>query len=51
MYSNVAGTGITGGTLAATGLSIGSSILVVLGVIFVIVGLYMVLRPDSKHRP
>jgi len=49
MYGNVTATGAT--TLAATGLAVGSQVLAVIGVVFVVVGLVMLLKRDSKNRP
>ena len=43
--------GLTGGTLAATGLAAGSMILLVVGAVFLAVGVYMLLKKDSVHRP
>jgi LPXTG-motif cell wall-anchored protein len=44
---------VTGGgaTLAATGLGMGSWVLAVAGVIFVGVGLWTLVRKNSKNRP
>jgi len=51
MYGNTTTHGIAAGALAATGLSVGSWILTVIGVIFVLTGAWMFFKKDSKHRP
>lgn len=40
-----------GATLAATGLTAGSWALAVIGVIFVALGVWALIRNHSKHRP
>ena len=49
MYGNVTTTGSI--ALAATGLAIGSQLLAVVGVISVVLGIYLLVKRDSKHRP
>lgn len=51
MYGNVTTNGVTAGALAATGLTVGSWILAAVGVIFVVAGVWLLLKKNSKHRP
>jgi LPXTG-motif cell wall-anchored protein len=51
MYNGVSAAGLTGGSLAATGVAAGSWILAVVGLIFLGVGVYMLLKKNSRHRP
>lgn len=49
MYGNVTATGAT--TLAATGLAVGSQVLLVVGLVFVVLGVFLLVRKNSKNRP
>lgn len=51
MYGSMTATGAGGATLAATGLTLGSWILAAIGVIFVIAGVLLLIKKDSKNRP
>ena len=50
MIGVILAAGIAAG-VAATGLAIGSTALVILGGIFVVIGIYTLLKRNSSNRP
>lgn len=51
MYGTTASSGVAGTALAMTGLTVGSSILLAIGVIFIGIGIYLLIKKNSKARP
>lgn len=51
MYGSATTPGFIGGTLASTGLGIGSSILLVVGIVFIGLGIWALVKKNSVHRP
>lgn len=51
MYGTDISASVTGSSLASTGLAVGSWILLVLGGIFVVAGVFMLLKRNSSNRP
>lgn len=51
MYGNSMVSGSAGASLASTGLAVGSIALLILGGIFTLVGVFVLLRKNSKDRP
>lgn len=51
MYGSTATAGVSGGTLAMTGLTVGSMILLVVGVLFIAAGIVTLLKKNSSVRP
>lgn len=51
MYGNITATGVGGGTLAATGMAVGSWVLLAVGIIFAGAAICALIKKNSKHRP
>lgn len=51
MYGTTATAGVSGGTLAMTGLAAGSMILLAIGAVFIAVGVFTLLKKNSSVRP
>lgn len=51
MYGSNVSASVAGGTLAATGAAAGSVILLVVGAVFIAMGIFMLLKKDSAFRP
>lgn len=51
MYGTTATAGVSGGALAMTGLTAGSMILLAIGVVFIAVGIFTLLKKNSPIRP
>lgn len=51
MYENLIAGAVIVASLASTSLAVGSTALFILGGIFVLVGCFILLKPNSRDRP
>lgn len=51
MYGTTATAGVSGGTLAMTGLAAGSMILLAVGAVFIVIGVFALMKKNSPVRP